>query len=305
LIDGLYIEMSKQTAMRLNGYHATNTYGGFNIEVKNCHIKELTNSNPTVNDGIKVQQYDGIKIHHNRVELANNHLDPHNDCVQLFSCKDFSITENILTNITTQVLNHHILMIERCAGDNLIANNTMYDTMAGLYAAAVHVGNRKDPVYHGRYRIVNNTIISSSSAVLNFNDLDNSEVRNNILINRWNGGIIYDMQDTTGTVFSHNLYVYSGSTLANSAYNAYVLANDSFSQKVADAGLVNIPSNFQLEAHSPAINAGKDLATMFTYDLIGTTRPQAGAWDIGAYERLAGADMVSPLAPTGLTLTQP
>jgi archaellin len=43
-------------------------------------------------------------------------------------------------------------------------------------------------------------------------------------------------------------------------------------------------SGYNILSTSPAINAGADLSSYFTADIIGTARPQNGAWDIGAYE---------------------
>ena len=44
------------------------------------------------------------------------------------------------------------------------------------------------------------------------------------------------------------------------------------------------PGDFRLQSGSPAINAGETLASV-TVDHVGTSRPQGGAHDIGAYER--------------------
>jgi hypothetical protein len=50
---------------------------------------------------------------------------------------------------------------------------------------------------------------------------------------------------------------------------------------------VNLASgDFRLQALSPAINAG--MVTGITLDYVGTPRPQAGAYDIGAYEYFTG-----------------
>ena len=48
--------------------------------------------------------------------------------------------------------------------------------------------------------------------------------------------------------------------------------------------LVSPPGDFRLQSGSPAINAGETLASV-TVDHVGTSRPQGGAHDIGAYER--------------------
>jgi hypothetical protein len=45
-----------------------------------------------------------------------------------------------------------------------------------------------------------------------------------------------------------------------------------------------LTASYALSSLSPAINTGTDLSAYFTTDIIGTIRPQGGAWDIGAYE---------------------
>jgi hypothetical protein len=52
-----------------------------------------------------------------------------------------------------------------------------------------------------------------------------------------------------------------------------------------DPKLVNAPAgDFQLQAGSPAINAGATVSGVIT-DFKGTSRPQGGAYDVGAFER--------------------
>jgi hypothetical protein len=48
--------------------------------------------------------------------------------------------------------------------------------------------------------------------------------------------------------------------------------------------LVSPPSDFRLQASSPAIDAGETLASV-TVDHAGTARPRGAGYDIGAYER--------------------
>jgi len=46
--------------------------------------------------------------------------------------------------------------------------------------------------------------------------------------------------------------------------------------------------DFRLEPGSPCINAGVNLATVVKRDILGTPRPQGAAFDLGAYESVAG-----------------
>jgi len=58
--------------------------------------------------------------------------------------------------------------------------------------------------------------------------------------------------------------------------------------------------DYTLQANSPALNAGTTLAAVTT-DYAGVARPQGAAYDIGAYERVAG-DTTPPAVPTGLAV---
>ena len=42
--------------------------------------------------------------------------------------------------------------------------------------------------------------------------------------------------------------------------------------------------DFRLVAGAKSIDSGESLSSFFTTDIVGTTRPQGTAWDIGAYE---------------------
>jgi hypothetical protein len=57
---------------------------------------------------------------------------------------------------------------------------------------------------------------------------------------------------------------------------------------------------FRLQSNSPAIDAATDLSSSgFNNDIIGTSRPQGSAWDIGVYEYITGGTP-QPGAPSGL-----
>jgi hypothetical protein len=53
------------------------------------------------------------------------------------------------------------------------------------------------------------------------------------------------------------------------------------------------PADFELQSGSPCIDAGKTIAAV-TVDFAGTSRPQGSAYDIGAYETIAGGGSFTP-----------
>src|SRR2546427_4030320 len=132
---------------------------------------------------------------------------------------------------------------------------------------------------------------------------DNTVVNNNIVYNNpgTDGGIVEE--GTTGT---HNAYTDNlvfGNTPVNISLQNGLTATGTVS---ANPLFVNFTQgtngDYHLQSSSPAINKGTSTSAPTT-DYDGNSRPQAGAWDIGAYE-YAGSISTSgaaTLSPTSLT----
>jgi hypothetical protein len=142
---------------------------------------------------------------------------------------------------------------------------------------------------------------------------DGGVVENNIVCNNsatFGAGGIYVETGVTDAVVRNNL-VYgntlsgSGSNYVNSGTNTVESGNlvgGSFSADfVNEAG-----DNYRLTSTSDARNVGRNLSGEtggFSTDLLGTSRPQGSAWDIGAYEFIEGSDTTAPTTPATLTAT--
>jgi hypothetical protein len=145
----------------------------------------------------------------------------------------------------------------------------------------------------GTINIFNNTIVgSSNNASVYIRDCDSTNkvfLRNNIL----DGG-------GCGTR-SHNIYT----ALAWSQIPRYgwSLAEGETIENDLTKIFVNPTSgDYRLKMGSPAINTGTN--TGVTADILGISRPQGIAWDIGAYEYVSvpPPDTTPPAAPTGVTV---
>jgi len=57
----------------------------------------------------------------------------------------------------------------------------------------------------------------------------------------------------------------------------------------ANPNFANVAAaNFQLQEGSPCVDAGKDVSSVVSLDLLGASRPQGLAFDIGAFEWISG-----------------
>lgn len=144
---------------------------------------------------------------------------------------------------------------------NAAYNNLIYNNIRGL---SVSYGDSGSKVY-------NNTIYGNTYEAIEVNGSVNPTIKNNIMYQ--NGGTIVNYGSSIVT--SNNL--------------------------TTDPKFVN-PStfDFRLQSTSAAINAGTTLSEVTT-DAGGVSRPQGGAYDIGAFEYESGSTSTLP-APSNLNV---
>jgi len=166
--------------------------------------------------------------------------------------------------------------------------------------------------------IIGNTVYDAASGINQYGG-GNYVIENNLIseINETNGCLLcFYNPSGTYSVDKDILYdsadykiVYSGSTYTSLA--AYKAGQSKCANCLdSDPLLVGPPNSFALQASSQAVGAGLAAASLtldvyalfntnfsldIAKDLIGTTRPQDGTWDIGAIEYLTeGADTTAP-----------
>jgi hypothetical protein len=165
------------------------------------------------------------------------------------------------------------------AGNITIRNNIFHDTHHGW-------GVQMYPGSLSNVHVLNNTFAfcnenKSYTCIVLDASISGSSIKNNIF---WNsvGGKTIEAAGFSGSItVAHNLTrgdamhdqgsTPSGMSLSNNLVNTNPL-------------LVSLLGNFRVQIGSPAINAGETLPSV-TVDHEGTSRPQGGAYDIGAYER--------------------
>jgi len=162
------------------------------------------------------------------------------------------------------------------ASDALITNNIFYNHQRG-WAIQVYPGNING------LSILNNTF-SGANPYNTGHIIIGASTRNGRIVNN---------------IFSDPLQ--AAITFYQGSHTDLVIANNLSSVRLADrqadgvtfmANLENVaaqitPDTFRPLPGSPALNRGMELGEVTT-DLLGTARPQGGAWDIGAIEIAGG-----------------
>lgn len=175
-----------------------------------------------------------------------------------------------------------------------IRNNRIHDNGVDEAGAGIMIGGKEHSVYnnliynnigHGIQvdysgpnfiRIFNNTIYNNTGYGLTMgagSTVYNTTVKNNIVYKNGSGAIL---DQAAGTEMSNNL--------------------------TTDPKFKDAPHDFRLSAGSPAVDAGANLTGTVDTDSDGISRPQGGAYDIGAFEYGTTRSAALPSAPKKLRL---
>lgn len=160
------------------------------------------------------------------------------------------------------------------AGDNTLIYNNVIDSLgaADFDNIALWVWPSSNNV------VVNNTLYGNAGdgIVLGYDGpAQNTIVRNNIVYQ--SGSNNYRNWNSSGTILDHNLFG----------------TNPLFVNPAS--------ADFHLQSSSPAIDVGTTISVV-TVDKDGVSRPQGGAYDVGAHERGSVQQASPPAPPTGLRI---
>jgi len=181
--------------------------------------------------------------------------------------------------------------------DSLFRNNLLYSNHASgisLYAIDAAHGSSRNMVY-------NNTIVMASDGRWAVNIPKSPGGKANPTGNKIVNNILYESNTARGSVLIYGTAVSGFQSDYNVVVNRFSDNNDNSVISLATwqhqthqdlHSVISTPAalfvnpannNYQLKQGSPAVNAGTALAQV-TDDIVGTSRPQGGLYDIGCYE---------------------
>lgn len=260
--------------------------GGAFVTVTNNHVHH---GGPGTNGGEGINILNGA----HDVLVKGNHIH-HNSRVGIYVDAYGANTYNI-------VIDGNVIHDNQRTGIAIEAEQSGYELSNVVVVNNLVYNNARSGILLGDWgqgtlrniAIVNNTVVrngigTGGGGIGLWNSRARSViVRNNVLSQ--NERFTIEVQGTplSTTVITHNLLDgFRGGTYETRGTN-YVEGDPRF---------VNASAfDFSLLADSPAINAGTALDAP-DHDAADTSRPQAGAWDIGAYE-FSGADDSTPPPP--------
>ena len=194
---------------------------------------------------------------------------------------------------------------------NIIDGNRVYDNEAygiHIYSNKYSISDnivRNNFVYNNRLRGVMiqgtghsfyNNVVYGNAIGVNI-DGANLRVLNNTIYN--NNNVCIWNQDGSGHKIQNNICYGNASDSIQDSSGGNAISNNLFT----NPGFVNSgAADFQLLSSSAAIDRGMTIAETVS-DLVGTSRPRAAAWDMGAYEYTGSASAGgTPSQPANLRL---
>lgn len=178
--------------------------------------------------------------------------------------------------------------------DNFIVGNEVFDN---------GINNVKgDGILVGGYRAnVQNNIVYNNRTVGIYvfgGDQRDAKILNNTIYNNIGVGIWVDPGSRNTSLINNIIYGSIGAPIQDTGVETFTATNLTIDPLFVDA----VGKNFRLQSGSQGINTGTALPEV-PRDHAGTTRPQGGNYDIGAYEQGAGiVDTVPPATPRNVNV---
>jgi parallel beta-helix repeat protein len=255
-----------------------------------------------------------------RPVVRNNHCFLNNGCGLHFNGDHSMGGDGIISNA---VIEGNILHDNGYAGgsainmdgvqSSFIFNNLIYNnhsTGIAMYMIDAADGSKNNKVF-------NNTIINPSGSrwgILCVNGSSGNTLYNNIIINHhsFRGSIALDESSRENFISDYNIVVdrlSSDDGESNMGLDDWrELGYDLHSEIALDETDIfsdHLANDYGINEFSQAFNKGTDLVSLFVRkDINNISRPQKGAFDIGAYEYYDPAGLEEQIIPGGYSLSQ-
>ena len=173
--------------------------------------------------------------------------------------------------------------------DSIVRNNLLYENHAG----GISIFQENGALCSQNIRLLNNTIVQAQDGRWAINisaeKCINNKIFNNIILtfHPWRGSIVIPSPTLSGFESDYNVIMDrfsaddDNSVISLSQWQA--LGFDTHSIVATPAEVFAASGDYHLHPQSPALDAGLTLPAVEA-DLEGRPRPQAAAYDIGAYE---------------------
>jgi hypothetical protein len=305
IVDTNYIEMVCQQGGSCN--NGTGNSGpdgvesGAGVTIKNNTFKETV-----INEVTSGQHPDSVQGQGNFTKIYNNDFQNVGDSnidfgyfggpLSIDSVYIYNNTFRILTTIDPYP---DFIRLYYNFGSQVMTGVTNFKVMNNVFADA-NAGGGIPPVNFCYYDVSFCNVTTSSG----------NQVTNNIFINDGDGTssgpmLFVGSNAGTGWTAGNNVYYRPTNGFVTWKGTSYTAAN--FVSSVDTAGKTGLPSftsytafasgnDFHINtSDTVAVDKGASLASYFTADKDGITRPQGAAWDIGAYETSSsGGDTTNP-----------
>ncbi len=171
---------------------------------------------------------------------------------------------------------------------NITTTNNIIYTFSGSYIEDA------DQLYFYNNTFISDPRYNNYPAGIWFSGVNTIRIQNNIFYNNPWQTIFYHLTNSNITISNNLVYNQNGQLPSGTHYPSDIWGKDP---------LFVDPSNYnyRLKSGSPAINAGA--AVSVDHDIDGNSRPQGGAYDIGAFEYTSGGS-VTP-RPTSTPISTP
>ena len=238
-------------------------------------------------------------------------------CVYVGSRSDYNVLEQNTCGLTFRVngVGGTGFHVSRGSDYNILRNNIFYDTYGpGILVQSNTIDSVEVPVIGNQ--VLNNVIYNPSTSIVGnhggisvVDEAYNTVIKNNIIYQANDvSGLRVTGAAATSTDSDYNLYystkpsvtsmfhygVSSGIFYNNlTTFKAAYPTQEVHSLSVEPEFTLPASLNFTTATTSPAIDSGTSTLSVLN-DILGLVRPQGLAYDMGAYERLAGADVLAP-----------